>query len=124
MVDDDSAIRRVSELSLTRIAKWRVVLADSGFAAIEIIHQLKPDVILLDVMMPGMDGPTTYAALRNHPNAKTVPIIFMTAKVQRQEVQSYHQLGAAGVITKPFDPLLLAGEIRAILSGQSSACIA
>ncbi len=111
MVDDDAAIRKVAEVSLSRVGHWDVVLADSGKKAIEIMSEYRPDVILLDVMMPGMDGPTTFKKLRE---STGIPIIFMTAKVQREEVQAYYDLGAAGVIMKPFDPLLLPSEIQSV----------
>ena len=75
----------------------------------------RPDVILLDVMMPELDGPGTFASLREDPATATIPVIFMTAKAQPHEVASYRALGAAGVIAKPFDPMSLPGEIRSIV---------
>ena len=84
-----------------------------------------PDVILLDVMMPGMDGITALKKLRETYKDALPPVIFMTAKAQRHEVQSYYQLGVAGVIIKPFDPLTLPSEIQDILNSKvHAACIA
>lgn len=125
MIDDDSAIRKVAELSLARVGKWKVVLAESGPKALEIIDGNKPDAILLDVMMPGMDGPTTLRKLKERLRETLPPVIFMTAKAQKHEVQSYYQLGVAGVITKPFDPITLPTEIQNILNAKAgAACIA
>jgi len=73
-----------------------------------------PDLILLDVMMPGMDGPTTLKSLRGHDEFAAIPVLFMTAKVQSDEVEEYLALGAVGVIHKPFDPMALSDEIRAL----------
>lgn len=117
IVDDDPAIRRVAEISLSRVGKWKVLAADSGQKALEVVDEYKPDVILLDVMMPGLDGAATFKMLQEQKGSETVPVIFMTAKVQKHEVARYCELGAVGVITKPFDPLKLPGDIIKILSG-------
>lgn len=117
IVDDDPAIRKVAELSLSRVANWDVLAADSGARALAMVADYKPDVILLDVMMPGMDGTATFARLQESPGSEDTPVIFLTAKVQKHEVQHYCELGAAGVITKPFDPLTLPQDILNILSG-------
>jgi two-component system, OmpR family, response regulator len=116
MVDDDASIRKVAEICLSRVGKWQVEMVDSGTKALEAASRFKPDVILLDVMMPGMDGTETFKALKGNEATACTPIIFMTAKVQKQEVESYERLGAAGVITKPFDPMTLPDEIRSMLS--------
>ena len=115
MVDDEPHIRRIGELSLRGVGKWSVVLAGSGPEALELAKKEKPDVILLDVMMPGMDGPATLAKLREAEETATIPVIFLTAKAQRHEVERYRMLGAAGVLTKPFDPMTLPDEVRSIL---------
>jgi len=117
LVDDDQNIRFVAQVSLEGLTKWHIILAESGAEAVKKAIAEKPDVIVLDMMMPGMDGPTTFAKLREQPGFATVPIIFMTAKVQTQEVQSYLELGAAGVITKPFDPMKLPEDICRIVNG-------
>ena len=118
MVDDEPHVRRVAELCLARVGHWNVILATSGAEALALAEREQPDLILLDVMMPGMDGPTTLSALQAHAALASIPVIFMTAKVQEHEIQRYLALGAAGVICKPFDPLELPGQIRRILSGE------
>ncbi len=115
LVDDEPDIRRVGELSLRARAGWQVVVCASGTEAVESARRERPDVILLDVMMPVLDGPATLALLRADAETASIPVIFMTAKVQRQEVERYLSLGAAGVVSKPFDPLSLVGDIRKIL---------
>ena len=115
MVDDEPHIRRIGELSLRAVGKWTVVLAGSGPEAVELARRERPDVILLDVMMPGMDGPATLAKLRDTEETARIPVIFLTAKAQRHEVERYRMLGAAGVLTKPFDPMTLPEEVRVIL---------
>src|SRR4051812_22209936 len=107
MIDDEPDIRRIGQFSLSAVGKWTVVLASSGSEAVELATREKPDVILLDVMMPGMDGPSTLGKLRENAGTAQIPVIFMTAKVQRQEIERYLQLGARGVIHKPFDPMML-----------------
>lgn len=114
MVDDDADIRQVAEMSLTHVGGWEVSLASSGAEAIEKANEFRPDVILLDVMMPEMDGPTTYLELRKLDGFSETPIIFITAKVQRQEVERYLGLGASGCISKPFDPMTLSDVISEI----------
>ena len=117
MVDDEPDIRLIGAMSLRSVGKWRVVQAASGLEALAVAIKEKPDVILLDVMMPELDGPGTLAKLRAQPETQAIPIVFMTAKVQRQEVERYLSLGAAGVIAKPFDTLTLPAEIRRIVGG-------
>ena len=116
LVDDDQNIRFVAQMSLEGLTNWEVIAAESGEDALKKVDEKTPDVILLDMMMPGMDGPTTFAKLKEKPSLSKVPVIFMTAKVQTHEIESYRHLGAAGVITKPFDPMGLADEIRQIVS--------
>jgi two-component system, OmpR family, response regulator len=118
MVDDEPHIRRVAELSLNRVGKWSVVLAASGPEGIAAAERERPDLILLDVMMPGMDGPTTLSALQAHAMVAGIPVIFMTAKVQEREIERYLGLGAAGVVCKPFDPMKLPDQIRRIFAGE------
>ena len=115
LVDDDPSIRMVAEICLTRVGHWKVTLAESGRQALDLVSIANPDLILLDVMMPGMDGPTTMQLLREFTDA---PVIFITAKSQKHEVDRYLALGAAGVIAKPFDPLALPAEIESILKGH------
>lgn len=117
LVDDEEDIRTVGSIALRKVGKWETLLADSGEAAVEIVIRSSVDIVLLDVMMPGMDGPTTLKRLRANPATAAVPVIFLTAKVQRQEVQRYLELGALGVIAKPFDPMHLPDEILRIAEG-------
>jgi CheY-like chemotaxis protein len=115
LVDDEDDIRTVGNLSLSRVGGWQTVLASSGAEAVKKAAAERPDLILLDVMMPGMDGPTTFTQLRAQEATATTPIIFMTAKIQKQEVARYLELGAVGVIGKPFDPMTLPTEIKKLL---------
>ncbi len=119
MVDDEPHIRRIGELSLRGVGHFHVLLAGSGRDAIEIALRELPDIILLDVMMPGMDGPATLAELRKRDETRGIPVIFLTAKAQRHEVERYRMLGAAGVLTKPFDPMTLSDQVRTIVGGAS-----
>ena len=111
LVDDESDIRSIVELSLTAVGDWTVVTAVSGPEALEQLEREVPDLILLDVMMPGMDGMTTLGKIRARGDCASVPVIFMTAKVQKHEVERYLQLGAVGVLPKPFDPMRLPEDI-------------
>jgi CheY-like chemotaxis protein len=120
LVDDDPAIRMVAEICLTRVGNWSVFLADSGALGLEIAHKEQPDLILLDVMMPGMDGPTMLGLLRQ---ISDIPVIFITAKVHEAEVERYMSLGALGVIAKPFDPMKLPSTILSIVNGQECRVI-
>jgi two-component system, OmpR family, response regulator len=115
LVDDEDDIRTIGQVSLSRVGGWQTVLASSGADALTKAAAERPDLILLDVMMPGMDGPTTLARLRAQEATAATPVIFMTAKIQKQEVARYLELGAAGVIGKPFDPMTLPAEIKKLL---------
>lgn len=115
MVDDDPDIRKICSFALTKVGKWHVQLASNGLEALELAEKERPDVVLLDVMMPGMDGPTTLGKLREIPSMADVPVILMTAKVQTHEIEKYLNLGALGVIAKPFDPMTLPDEIRTLV---------
>lgn len=114
MVDDDATIRRIAEICLTRMGHWQITSVDSGIEALQLLQNFVPDTILLDVMMRGMDGPALLKRIRAIESLNAVPVIFLTAKVQPQEVESYLELGVAGVIVKPFDPLQLSAEITRI----------
>jgi CheY-like chemotaxis protein len=121
MIDDDPDIRKVGQLSLKAFGKWQVVLASNGQEGIELAAKEQPDLILLDVLMPGIDGPTTFAKLREQESTRSVPVIFMTAKTEAQDVARYTSLGAIGVIGKPFDPMKLPAEVRKIVDGAASS---
>ena len=113
-VEDDPDIQLVAKMALEAVGGFHVLACSSGAEALARCEDLAPDLILLDVMMPGMDGPATLAALRQIPSLRDVPVVFMTARVQAQEVSNYHQLGAVAVIAKPFDPMTLSDQVRAI----------
>lgn len=118
LVEDDADIQAVGCLALEAVGGYTVEVCGSGQEALNAAPRFAPDLILLDVMMPGMDGPATIAALRQTELFRTTPVIFMTAKVQAHEVAYYKTLGALGVISKPFDPMSLAGEIRSLWEAQ------
>jgi CheY-like chemotaxis protein len=118
VVDDENDVRRITRLSLSRVGKMDVTDAESGPEAVQKALLERPDAIVLDVMMPSMDGPTTLAELRGRPETAAIPVIFLTAKVMASELERLRALGAAGVLTKPFDPMTFAGEVRAILERQ------
>lgn len=120
-VDDEPDIREVAAFSLDLDPDLSLTSADSGEAALGLLEGgLRPDVILLDVMMPRLDGPGTLARLRQLPGLERTPVIFMTARVQASERDRYIELGAIGVITKPFDPMTLAGQVRDLLAGSAA----
>jgi CheY-like chemotaxis protein len=118
LVDDEEDIRTIGQLSLGRVGGWQTVMAASGAEALTKAAAEQPDLILLDVMMPDLDGPTTFSLLRGQEATAKIPIIFMTAKVQKHEVARYLELGAVGVIHKPFDPMTLPSEIRRLLAAS------
>lgn len=119
LVDDEDDIREVAAMSLETVAGWETLAARSGTEGIRVAAQENPDAILLDVMMPDIDGPATFQKLQEAEQTKRIPIIFLTAKAQAAEQRGLHQLGAAGVISKPFDPLTLADKISEILGWSS-----
>lgn len=119
LVDDEEDIRTIAEISISQVGGWQSIVASSGQEALDLAREHAPDVILLDVMMPGMDGPDTLRKLREDDATKHIPVIFLTAKVQPGEVSEYLQIGAAGVVAKPFDPMTLPTEIVDLLESHS-----
>ncbi|WP_443750664.1 response regulator [Asticcacaulis solisilvae] len=113
-IDDDSDILEIAQMALEDVGQLQVTCMSNGEAAVESAAGLSPDFILIDVMMPGMDGPGVLKALRAQPGLAAVPVAFMTARIQEQEVRDYLDMGADGVISKPFDPMTLPSEIRTI----------
>lgn len=113
-VEDEQDIRMVARLALESLGGFTLEVCSSGSEAIERGPAFQPQLALLDVMMPGMDGPTTFKKLREIPQTATIPVIFMTAKVQPDEVAQYKMLGAVEVIPKPFDPMTLASRVQEI----------
>lgn len=115
VVDDDEAVREVLRTGLEVLAGWKVEVASGGAEAIALCRSDPPDAILLDVMMPTMDGPTTFAQLQEDPRTRSVPVILLTAKVQPAERRRYEDLAVAGMLAKPFDPLVLPDQVADIL---------
>jgi len=113
-VEDDADIRTIAKLTLEAIGGFQVESCESGPEAIKRIGTFKPDLLLLDVMMPGMDGPMTLAELRKIPEGVDTPAIFMTAKAQAHEIAKFRELGAIDVVTKPFDPQTLCDHLKGI----------
>jgi CheY-like chemotaxis protein len=114
LVEDEMDIRTVAKLALEVVGGLEVVPCSSGAQALSAAVAAQPDLLLLDVMMPGMDGPTTLRALRDLPDMADVPAIFLTAKAQPHEVAALCATGAIAVLTKPFDPMSLADTLRSI----------
>lgn len=113
-VEDDPDIQEIAVMALENIAGMTVKACSSGAEALAAVDRFEPDMIVLDVMMPGMDGPSTLAALRQKPALANTPVIFVTAKTQSDEIQRLKGLGAIAVITKPFDPMTLGQQLRAL----------
>jgi two-component system OmpR family response regulator len=120
-VDDEPDICEVVQTTLCLIAGFDVRTADSGERAIDLAYELRPDLIILDVMMPGLDGPATYERLCENTLLADIPVIFMAAKVVPPQVAHLLRLGAIGVIGKPFDPLTLGDEVLALWNKAISA---
>ena len=115
IVDDEDDIREVAQISLEIVAGWKVLTASSGSAGLKIARADQPDAILLDVMMPDMDGPTTFQQLKADPEIRHIPVVLLTAKLQAADRKRFAELGVAGVLAKPFDPLKLAGQVTEAL---------
>jgi CheY-like chemotaxis protein len=115
IIDDEDDIREVAALSLETIAGWDVVTANSGAQGLARAIEHQPDAVLLDVMMPGMDGPTTFRELRKNPATSRIPVVLLTAKVQSNDQKRFADLGVEAVLLKPFDPLTLAAQIAEAL---------
>jgi len=115
IVDDEDDIREVAKVSLELVGQFDVLSASSGRDGLEQARTSRPDAILLDVMMPDLDGPGTLAQLQADPLTREIPVVFLTAKTQQAERTRLAQLGAAGVLIKPFDPMKLASDIAATL---------
>lgn len=118
VVDDEEHIREIAATSLEVVGGWDVRTAADGEDAVSAARRDPPDAILMDVMMPGMDGPATLAALRAEDRTRDIPVVFLTAKVQASEVERLSRLGAVGVLSKPFDPLVLHDEMANLLGWE------
>ena len=113
-VEDEPDIQSVAKLALEMIGGYQVQVCINGLEALDQVSDFDPSLILLDVMMPGLDGPSTLQRLRADSNTSHIPVIFLTAKVQAAEVKSYQEMGALDVIVKPFDPMTLAAQVKKI----------
>ena len=115
IIDDEESIQKVVRLSLKMEASWESIAASSGTEGIHQAEIHQPDAILLDVMMPEMDGIATFSALENNPKTQAIPVILLTAKTRSSEKRLFQEIGVAGVITKPFEPLAFASRIAQLL---------
>jgi len=113
-VEDEPDIRTVAEMALRSLGGFELDVCTRGDDALARLPEYLPDLVLLDVMMPGIDGLTVFRRMRHDDRIRDIPVIFMTAKAQKQEVQEYLDAGASGVITKPFDPMTLCDTVTAI----------
>jgi len=118
IIDDEDDIREVAALSLEATAGWTIYTASCGRDGIDVALEQKPEAILMDVMMPEMDGPTTFKEMQQIPAIAGIPVVLLTAKVQGVDQRRFAGLGVAAVLFKPFDPLTLAAQISAVLGWQ------
>jgi len=113
IIDDEEDIREVA--ALETVAGWTVITANSGAQGLARAIEHQPDAILLDVMMPGMDGPTTFRELRKNPVTASIPVLLLTAKVQASDQRRFADLGVQAILFKPFDPLTLSQQVSDVL---------
>ena len=121
MVEDDPDIQVVASLALEAVGGFEVAVCSGGLEALERVDGFAPDLLVLDVMMPGMDGPTLLQKLRARPSTAHLPVVFMTAKAQAHEIAAYKALGALDVVTKPFSPMTLCDTLLAIWNRNQGA---
>lgn len=121
LVDDERDTRTVARLALERLGGFTVVEADSGFEAVDAATRLRPDAVILDVMMPGMDGPSVLARLRGCSDTAAIPVLFLTATAMPNELARLGVLGARAVLRKPFDPRQFAADVREALGADAHA---
>jgi CheY-like chemotaxis protein len=119
LVDDEPDIREVVDVSLGLDREFKMRACASGADALVMATEWSPTLILLDVMMPLMDGPATLANLRKNPRTADIPVVFLTARTQADEIEQYISLGAQGVLSKPFDPMTLAASVRSYLTSPA-----
>ena len=118
LIDDEETIQEVVQVGIEIEAGWQVAIASSGLAGINLAQHLQPDVILLDVMMPDLDGINTLSQLKSNARTSNIPVIFLTAKAQAEEKNQFQSLGVVDVITKPFNSMTLASQIAKILGWE------
>lgn len=119
LVEDDADIQEIIRMSLSAIGNYTMDVCSSGQEALDKLQSVRPQLFLLDVAMPQMDGLTLLAKIREKPALSAIPVIFLTAKIQPQDMQTYQKLGVLGVIPKPFDPMSLAERIRELWTCSS-----
>lgn len=119
IIDDEADIREVAQVSLEMVGGWRVSLARSGREGLALARTERPDAILLDVMMPDMDGPATFSKLQEDPASRDIPVILLTARVTTGQPSPFAELGVAAVIGKPFDPMSLANQVSRALGWEA-----
>lgn len=112
--EDEPDVQTVVGMIIESMSDYEIKICDNGKILLDCVEDYNPDLVLLDVMMPEMDGPTTFKNLQANEKTKDIPVIFMTAKAQIHEVQLFQETGIIGVITKPFDPVTLCTEIQKI----------
>lgn len=112
--EDEPDVQTIVELTVQTMSEYQIKICNNGKELLKCVSEFNPDLILLDVMMPEMDGPTTFRNLQSEENTKDIPVIFMTAKAQVHEIEIFKEIGVVGIITKPFDPMNLCDEIQAI----------
>jgi len=118
VIDNEQYIQEVAQICLQTVAGWQVMTAGSGKEGVSKAETEQPDAILLDVMMPDMDGLMTFQKLQENAATQQIPVILLTAKVQASDRRRYQELGVQGAIAKPFDPLQLAGQVAEVLGWQ------
>jgi CheY-like chemotaxis protein len=121
VIDNEVYIQEIAQICLQMTAGWQVITAGSGREGLKQASDEQPDAILLDVMMPDMDGITTFQTLQEQPETQSIPVVLLTAKVQAADLQRYTQLGIRGAIAKPFDPLTLAPQLAELLGWSFGA---
>jgi len=119
-IDDEPDIRTIVQMALSLSNELTVHTGESGVQALQLARELKPDVLLLDVMMPGLDGPGTLHKMRADPATAKIPVIFVTAKAMPREIAQFREMGAVGVIPKPFDPMQLINQLRTLWDGDGT----
>ncbi len=112
--EDETDIQTVVELTVQAMSNYKIKVCDNGQKLMDCVEDYQPDLVILDVMMPEMDGPTTFRHLKHNEKTQDIPVIFMTAKAQAHEVSDFKECGVIGVITKPFDPIKLCEKITKI----------
>jgi two-component system OmpR family response regulator len=120
IIDDEDDIRELARISLERVGGLNVVAASSGQEGLALAASERPDAILLDAMMPGMDGPQTLERLKADPATADIPVVFLTGSVQAVEKERFRSIGAVGILGKPFDPMRLADDLRACLAANAA----